>query len=89
MPTRDRSTRTPETDDAWFEPHAFGLGATPVTWQGWALTIGFVALAMLDVRLLHERIAQGGVLLALVVVFTVTVIRKTRGGFGWRWGNGQ
>jgi hypothetical protein len=23
----------------WFKPKRYGYGATPVTWQGWALTL--------------------------------------------------
>ncbi|WP_242184952.1 hypothetical protein [Sphingomonas sp. CARO-RG-8B-R24-01] len=73
-------------DGYWFVPKAFGIGATPVTWQGWALTIGFVVLAMLAVTQLPNRVAQTGVLLALILLFTLIAIRKTRGGWSWRWG---
>ncbi|MET3824501.1 hypothetical protein ABIC16_000194 [Sphingomonas sp. PvP055] len=77
----------PESQDGyWFVPHAFGIGATPVTWQGWALTIGFVALSMLAVTKLPNRVAQTGVLVALILLFTLIAIRKTRGGWRWRWG---
>ena len=27
----------------WFKPKRYGYGATPITWQGWALVIGFAA----------------------------------------------
>jgi hypothetical protein len=73
-------------DGYWFVPHAFGIGATPVTWQGWALTIGFVALSMLAVTQLPNRVGQTGVLIALMLLFTLIAIRKTRGGWRWRWG---
>jgi hypothetical protein len=86
MRKTDLPTQHREADDYWFVPHAFGIGAMPVTWQGWAVTIGFSALLMLDLRFLHERIAQGGVGVALVVLFMVIVIRKTEGGLRWRWG---
>jgi len=29
----------------WFKPKRYGYGATPATWQGWAVTLGTV-LAM-------------------------------------------
>ena len=83
--TRHPEPRSPEPD-CWFAPHRLGIGATPVTWQGWALTIGFCALAMLDAHLVHQRIAQVGIGVALTVMFIAIVIRKTPGGFGWRWG---
>jgi hypothetical protein len=28
----------------WFRPKQYGYGATPTTWQGWALTLGTVAV---------------------------------------------
>ncbi|WP_242137925.1 hypothetical protein [Sphingomonas sp. TREG-RG-20F-R18-01] len=73
-------------DGYWFVPHAFGIGATPVTWQGWALTFGFVALSMLAVTQLPNRVAGNGVLFALILLFTLVVMRKTPGGLKWRWG---
>ncbi len=27
----------------WFKPKRYGYGATPVTWQGWLVLIGFLA----------------------------------------------
>ena len=30
----------------WFAPKRYGLGSTPITWQGWALTFGFVAITI-------------------------------------------
>lgn len=73
-------------DGYWFAPKAFGIGATPVTWQGWALTLGFVALAALDMTQMPNRVARVGVLIALLLLFTLVAIRKTRGGWSWRWG---
>ena len=34
----------------WFKPKRYGYGATPVTWQGWAVTLGTVR-AMVAVSL--------------------------------------
>lgn len=70
----------------WFVPKMFGIGATPVTWQGWALTIGGALLLALDIRFMPEMIAKVGIGVALVILFTVVCIRKTDGGWGWHWG---
>lgn len=70
----------------WFVPKLFGLGATPVTWQGWVLTLGFVGLLLLDLRFVDEMVAKVGIGLALFAGFTVLCIRKTDGGWHWRWG---
>jgi uncharacterized membrane protein YhaH (DUF805 family) len=34
-------------DRLWFKRKLFGWGWTPVTWQGWAVISGYVALVML------------------------------------------
>ena len=72
--------------DYWFVPKLFGLGATPVTWQGWALTLGFAALLLLDVRFMPDMIAKVGVGAALFAGFMGIAIRKTQGGWSWHWG---
>ena len=73
-------------DGYWFVPKAFGIGATPVTWQGWALLLGFVALIAGANALLGHR--HPVVLVTLVVATTIPVLivaaRHTRGGWHWR-----
>jgi len=78
----------------WFRPKRYGYGATPTTWQGWALTLGTV-LVMVAVSLylrLTERNDWGLAVmfavdaLALAFLFVVTR-RKTEGEFRWRWGD--
>ena len=73
----------------WFVPKMFGIGATPVTWQGWALTIGFSLLLVLDIRFMPETIAKVGIGVALAVLFLAICIRKTQGGWRWHWGLGK
>ena len=75
-------------DDAWFAPKTFGFGLTPVAWQGWTMTIGYVAIVIsLDAALrTHHR----GVEVALVAILTIGFLglaaMHTRGGMRWRWG---
>lgn len=71
----------------WFVPKLFGIGATPVTWQGWALTLGFVAALLLDIRFLPGTVPRILVGLALITAFATTASRKTDGGWRWRWGS--
>ena len=73
----------------WFVPKLFGIGATPVTWQGWALTAGFAALLLLDIRFVPVPVAQVVIALALTAAFTVICVRTTQGGWRWRWGSDQ
>ena len=51
----------------WFKPKRYGYGATPVTWQGWAVTLGTV-LAMVAVSLYLRPTAKSlWALLALLL----------------------
>ncbi len=77
----------------WFKPKRYGYGATPTTWQGWAVTLGTVA-AMVAVSLylrLSERhnwalaVMFGFDALAIAFLFIVSR-RKTDGEWRWRWG---
>jgi hypothetical protein len=34
----------------WFRPRWYGYGATPVTWEGWVLTIGVTGVIVLSIR---------------------------------------
>lgn len=70
----------------WFAPKLFGFGATPVTWQGWALTLAFAAAVMLDVRLLDPELPKILVGVTLTATFITIAARKTDGGWHWRWG---
>jgi hypothetical protein len=47
-----------------FRPKTYGYGATPITWEGWAVTIGIV-VAMVGIGAPetdeHEMLGAGGV----------------------------
>ncbi|WP_373684421.1 hypothetical protein [Sphingomonas sp. R-74633] len=71
----------------WFRPKRFGFGAVPVTWQGWAATMAFVALAGLLANLVTHRDRIWLVLFVpLVAAYLWLVAVKTDGGWGFRWG---
>ena len=78
----------------WFRPKRYGYGATPITWQGWAVTLGTVA-AMVAVSLFLRLTERNYWALAVMVGFDVLAIvflfivarRKTEGGWGWHWGD--
>ena len=80
----------------WFKPKRYGYGATPVTWEGWAVTGAGVAIVVIAcLWLLSERGAVGFAnWLAFIAVAVVTVAAlsivsayKTDGVWRWRWGN--
>jgi hypothetical protein len=73
----------------WFAPKRFGYGAGfPISWQGWALTIGVVAITILLCRqFAHHKLQLVATLVPLIVTFLVISARTTRG--GWRWRSGS
>jgi len=76
-------------DPEWFAPKRYGYGAgMPISWQGWAVTIGFVVLIGLASLLIrYSWIGYISTLVMLTVTFIVITARTTRGGWRWRWGN--
>lgn len=85
--------------DYWFKPKAYGYGATPSNWKGWAATGLFVvlmlALSLLLLGLQPEpgtgssflRIAAWALIVAGLTAGFVWLSRaKTDGQWGWRWG---
>jgi hypothetical protein len=80
---------------AWFRPKKFGYGATPVTWQGWAVVaiavIAIVAAAQLIV-VPHARqpsawIAFFAAEAVILAILWIVSRRKTAGEWRWRWGD--
>jgi hypothetical protein len=78
----------------WFRQKSFGYGATPTTWQGWALSI--VACALLfGVVLMGPAIRDNSLRAVWMVLGSAAILipttfiawRKTEG--GWRWKNGR
>ena len=72
----------------WFAPKRYGYGAgLPITWQGWAIVLGYAGLVLLAGVSFRDHPRQ---LLAVIVPLTVTLVvicaRTTRGGWRWRWG---
>jgi hypothetical protein len=78
----------------WFRPKRYGCGATPVTWQGWAVTLGTVLVMVavsLYLRLTERHYWALAVMFAFdaAALFTLFVVshRKTDGEWRWRWGD--
>lgn len=70
----------------WFVPKLFGFGVTPVTWQGWALTLGFAAALVAAIRLVPGDVPRIVIAVALFAAFAVVAANRTDGGLGWHWG---
>ena len=78
-----------DTGPEWFAPKRYGYGSgMPISWQGWAITIGFIALAIpLSVRFADQPLKLAAALGPLIIVLMVICAKTTRGGWRWRWGN--
>ena len=72
----------------WFAPKRYGYGSgLPISWQGWAVTIGFVAIAIpLSLALRGRPLQFIAAIIPLTVILLVICARTTRGGWRWRWG---
>lgn len=76
----------------WFHPKAYGYGAgLPCSWEGWLVLAGFLGV-MVGTAFIGDdtqwrlRLAVGGLaVMALVIICAA----KTRGGWRWRWGQGE
>jgi len=75
----------------WFKPKRLGYGATPATWEGWALTVLALLLAAGVVLVgpgIRDNLQRSlFVVLGLALVLAPYVViarRKTEGGWRWR-----
>lgn len=73
----------------WFAPKRYGWGAGPPTsWQGWVVTIAFVALGIGAGLFFAERpIVVVATIVPATIVLLVITAKTTRGGWRWRWGS--
>jgi hypothetical protein len=77
----------------WFKPKTFGYGATPTTWEGWAVVAVYslVILACVVAMLVRkESFSTFAASMAVIAVATVALIavslQKTDGAWGWNAG---
>jgi hypothetical protein len=79
----------------WFRPKRYGYGATPTTWEGWAIVLGFAALMTASVIVMNRFAGvanpAGWLIWAVVVAAGVLWLvqlsrRRTDGDWRWRWG---
>lgn len=74
---------------AWFAPKRYGWGAgPPISWQGWAVAIVYLALAIGVVDRFRDRPAvMVATLLPATILLWIIAAKTTRGGWRWRWGS--
>jgi membrane protein YdbS with pleckstrin-like domain len=83
-----------EPDKPWFAAKRYGLGAgLPIAWQGWLLLAVYALIvigAMTGLPFVLPAAVSAMAITAVAVVASVVLLvicmRKTRGGWRWRWG---
>jgi hypothetical protein len=73
----------------WFAPKRYGYGSgVPISWQGWAITLAFIAVMIgLSLLLRDQPLRLAASLAPFIAIFIVICAKTTRGGWRWRWGN--
>jgi len=80
-------------NEYWFRPKTYGYGATPTTWQGWAVTAAAVIVIAAAALLIPNYGGRspsawiGFFAVEAVVIAALWIIsrRKTDGEWRWRW----
>ena len=79
----------------WFRPKRYGYGATPVTWEGWAVTLAAAGVVVGSIAAMETWVARSDfsawMLWALAIAavtagFVRTARDRTDGEWRWRWG---
>ncbi|WP_309629989.1 hypothetical protein [Brevundimonas sp.] len=58
----------------WFGPKRFGWGASPASWEGWAVTGVFIVAMLLTGNLLRDLAWVWALMLAEIAILFVVVI---------------
>lgn len=75
----------------WFKPRRYGYGATPTSWQGWAVVAAFVLVLLGTAKvLITDAHPHPGLFIVAVLAEVAGLIlvcrAKTDGAWRWRWG---
>lgn len=79
----------------WFKPKRYGYGATPVTREGWAVTVAFTIVIAISIVAMELFVGPAdftawliwAVLVAVAVLWFAGFSRRhTDGEWRWRWG---
>ena len=73
----------------WFAPKRYGWGSgPPIAWQGWLILLVYLAIVIGATQFLARNAwAMGSVIATATLLFVVVVMKTTRGGWRWRWGD--
>jgi hypothetical protein len=84
------------TNAYWFKPKKFGYGATPSTWQGWAVTGAYCLIVWGSAAAMVAHRGSGlalaistSIIVAATVALVAVGVKKTAGRWGWNAGAKQ
>ena len=73
----------------WFAAKRYGYGSgLPLRWQGWAVLAVYGVLLVVAIKLLGV-VLKLAVIVAATLVLAAICVRRTEGGWRWRWGKGR
>jgi hypothetical protein len=84
------------SSEFWFKPKTFGYGATPTTWEGWAVVaiyslvvLGCVVAMTVRKDSFSAFVSSMAMIVVATVVLVVVSVQKTDGAWGWNAGANQ
>lgn len=75
----------------WFAAKRYGVGsALPISWQGWLVLVGYIAIACAAPWVFHPRpLLALSIIIPATILFLIIAAKTTRGGWRWRWGDSE
>ena len=74
----------------WFKRKTYGWGWTPISWQGWAVSVLFVGLVLVPARALPDYFDPKGLLYWVYVLLLTSILLficlKKGEAPRWQWG---
>lgn len=72
----------------WFKPKTYGYGATPTSWEGWAVIAVFLAYLLYISTLITDgnTVEYISYLVAGIIVMIIISKKKMEGEMKWNWG---
>lgn len=82
-----------DTKKLWFKRKLYGWGWTPSTWQGWALTAGYILVVLGVTKIITNRALRGDevglfslpIILGTTIIFIFIIYKKGEKP-RWQWG---
>ena len=82
--------------EIWFKAKAYGWGWTPATWQGWAITIGYIGIIILLAMQLDSDARSGSdfllhffIMIVVPTLLLIWVCYEKGERPHWSWGKKQ